>query len=614
MRDNNGFFSIESYAQDEVQQRTVNVSELRYSNAVVTNDGQTFIFTVKDASNIMCLYPSLKDGTAIMFSNFTGNVGTSKNGTLFARNSGFATATIDGEKYTILFDFGNGSTDNGQSNSGDEPSNVVEQRDVNVSELRYSNAVVTNDGQTFIFTVKDASNIMCLYPSLKDGTAITFSNFTGNVGTSKNGTLFARNSGFATATIDGEEYTIQFDFGKKDRDIERLLRYSGAELCVRGRVITLNVKTGSDYISVFPSLTDGTEITFSNLTGDTGISRNGTLYSRSNATAIATIDGTAYIIVFYSFPEESLGNNTDDIDAFPGHKYFVGHKNNQKTISIKEEVPTIGRYYINNKGDLIASSSNYIKKLDLSKYIPTTIKCQSRSSSWYSYAFYSSTDTFDSTTFISGGKVKTSKTDTTFDIVGIPKNALTMLAVRYSSTTWEAIGYEATGDYPYCDVKDAMDQWKNDGYPDARIYKQEQVPKVIYHVGNGQEYSDLISAVKRWIADEKPCATIYVDKGEYITQNDPAGSNNPLLIRGSANRLTIIGEDKESTIVRSTTGEYVHPAINIQGGNVTVKNITFVADHTSNPNFSYLDYAKSLNSAYAVHCDGGAKSGVVPGV
>lgn len=175
----------------------------------------------------------------------------------------------------------------------------------------------------------------------------------------------------------------------------------------------------------------------------------------------------------------------------------------------------------------------------------------------------------------------------------------------------------------YSTVSAAMNQWKsevnNGDHRNTIIYKPTQIPTHIYYVNNSfitnntTEFPTLIDAVSKWVSDGKPCATIYVDSGVYITQNDPSGASNPLTIKGSSNRLTIIGADKNNTIIKSTTGKYVHPAINVQGGNVSIKNMTFIADHSTNPDFTYREKS-GYNSAYAVHCDGGSESDVVPGV
>lgn len=166
--------------------------------------------------------------------------------------------------------------------------------------------------------------------------------------------------------------------------------------------------------------------------------------------------------------------------------------------------------------------------------------------------------------------------------------------------------------YDYYSVTDAINAWRSTGNASsAVIIRNTTTPSKIYRVGAGRSLETLIAGIKKWDADGQPSATIIVDSGVYITSSNPSDEKDPLLILPkNTNQLNIIGEDKDSTVIKSTTGNYIHPAIMIKGGNVTVKNITFIADHTSNPNFNYRQ-KEGYNSAYAVHCDGGEVSGVV---
>ena len=324
----------------------------------------------------------------------------------------------------------------------------------------------------------------------------------------------------------------------------------------------------------------------------------------------------------------------------PEKVYFVeeseGSAPSEPTeIDITSRLTYHGTYYINAAGVPTSSATNHCFKCDLSAYTPTQIKTATRSTSWYSYAFYSSDSVFDSATLISGGHNASASNGQgtmnyeVFNIGSIPNNAVTLLVVRYTDFDDAVANFFVKG-YDMNDSSDdsgistdsvsgCIEQWKSDNYPDAIIYKPTGISTHVYRVGSDRTYATLKAAVAQWVTDGKPCATIYVDSGIYTTTSDPSASSNELLIKGAENRLTIIGEDRDSTIVKSTTGKYIHPAINIQGGNVTVKNITFIADHSANSFFVYLDpdraaQNKSPNSAYAVHCDGGSEADVVSGV
>ena len=166
--------------------------------------------------------------------------------------------------------------------------------------------------------------------------------------------------------------------------------------------------------------------------------------------------------------------------------------------------------------------------------------------------------------------------------------------------------------YDFATVNDAINEWRSQNNSNqAVIIRNTTTSDKIYRVGAGRTLSNLKEAVAQWNADGQPSATILVDSGTYITTSNPDEGKDPLtILPKNSNQLNIIGEDKNSTIVKSTTGKYIHPAILIKGGNVTVKNITFLADHTTNSSFKYRE-KDGYNSAYAVHCDGGSISGVV---
>jgi len=133
-----------------------------------------------------------------------------------------------------------------------------------------------------------------------------------------------------------------------------------------------------------------------------------------------------------------------------------------------------------------------------------------------------------------------------------------------------------------------------------------------YFIGEGFTYSDPVSAWNQWVTDGKPKAVFYISKGTYNVMSNPASSSYTPFLFEDAN-VQIIGEDVDSTVIKSTTGKYIHSPIFIRSGNVTVKNITFIANHEDNPDFDYSQATTGLsgNAAYAMHIDGGSVGGAV---
>lgn len=120
----------------------------------------------------------------------------------------------------------------------------------------------------------------------------------------------------------------------------------------------------------------------------------------------------------------------------------------------------------------------------------------------------------------------------------------------------------------------------------------------IYHVGVAQEFQTIASALEKWAEDNYPVATVFIDNGVYKESNTVEGKT-----------IQFIGESKEGTIIHTTSGNYTDPAFNIRHGNVVLKNMTLIADHSENPDFDY-EVAPTLK-AYGVHIDGGNVGGIV---
>lgn len=120
----------------------------------------------------------------------------------------------------------------------------------------------------------------------------------------------------------------------------------------------------------------------------------------------------------------------------------------------------------------------------------------------------------------------------------------------------------------------------------------------VYKVGTGQLYPTISDAISQWENDNYPNATIFIGNGIY---------KESITVEGKTIRF--IGESRDGTIVHTTSGNYTDPPFNIRHGNVTLKNMTIIADHTENPDFDY-ETGQGLK-AYGVHIDGGSVGGVV---
>ena len=121
-----------------------------------------------------------------------------------------------------------------------------------------------------------------------------------------------------------------------------------------------------------------------------------------------------------------------------------------------------------------------------------------------------------------------------------------------------------------------------------------------YYVGPDKDYTSINAALTAWASDNYPTATVYISNGEY----------NEVVEILNGGTITLIGESRDGTIVRTKTGRYVDAPIHITHGNVTVENMTVIADHSGNPEFNYETYANP-SCAYGIHIDGGTVAGKV---
>ncbi len=118
-----------------------------------------------------------------------------------------------------------------------------------------------------------------------------------------------------------------------------------------------------------------------------------------------------------------------------------------------------------------------------------------------------------------------------------------------------------------------------------------------YHVGPSRTYTTINAALTAWEAAEKPPAVVYVDNGEY---------NEVVYVEDST--ISFIGESREGTILRTTSGNYNDAPFRIHHGNVYIANFTVIADHSDTPSM-VLD--SDTLYGYAFHIDGGSVGGLV---
>ncbi len=125
-------------------------------------------------------------------------------------------------------------------------------------------------------------------------------------------------------------------------------------------------------------------------------------------------------------------------------------------------------------------------------------------------------------------------------------------------------------------------------------------PNGIYNVGANEKYKTINSALTQWAKDGYPKATVNIANGKYEES----------VTIGSGHNISLIGESREGVVIRTYTGNYVDAPICIRHGNVEVRNMTVIADHSKNPEFSYFGGTSSTR-AYAFHIDGGKVPGKV---
>jgi hypothetical protein len=115
-------------------------------------------------------------------------------------------------------------------------------------------------------------------------------------------------------------------------------------------------------------------------------------------------------------------------------------------------------------------------------------------------------------------------------------------------------------------------------------------------VGKNQKYKTILAAVQEWenpATINKQPTVIHIYKGVYKEK----------IYRGGTSNLSFIGENKKDVIWKTTSGYYDDSPLVI-GGNVYIKGITFIADITENPSYTYTAYSgANTGAAYALHID-----------
>ena len=258
---------------------------LQVTNATIEVEGDVVTLTAIDSAEQVQISKATTAGTAIEFMNASGSCKVSKSGsTLYAVADATAEILVPNSgEYTVVFDF--------------EEAPVV----VDASTLRVQNATATVENGVITLTPVDATKSAALVYKLTDGTVIEFSNLN-NAKISGGNSLYANAPATATATIDGDVYTVVFDYEVVVTPLDELLKVTNADVAVDGQKITVTPLDESKQVNFYPSLKDGSAVEFSEIAGLAKTTAAGTLYAKGVASAVATIGGVAYDVEFAFTP------------------------------------------------------------------------------------------------------------------------------------------------------------------------------------------------------------------------------------------------------------------------------------------------------------------------
>lgn len=115
-----------------------------------------------------------------------------------------------------------------------------------------------------------------------------------------------------------------------------------------------------------------------------------------------------------------------------------------------------------------------------------------------------------------------------------------------------------------------------------------------YNVGANKDFATINAALQKWEADGFPVADIHISDGEYREK----------IIVDSGKTINFIGESRDGVIIKTTTGNYEDSPFHIRHGNVQIRNLTVIAEHSENSVFSYRG-TDSPERANAIRIDGG---------
>lgn len=122
-----------------------------------------------------------------------------------------------------------------------------------------------------------------------------------------------------------------------------------------------------------------------------------------------------------------------------------------------------------------------------------------------------------------------------------------------------------------------------------------------YFVGKNYPYKSITAAIDKWKQDNTPIAEIHIAEGEY----------NDIISINPGKSISFIGAGKILTTWRTTSGHYKDAPLTARGGNIIVKNMTIIADHSdAGDSYDYIGNPDGTGTgkyqnAYALHFDSG---------
>ncbi len=142
----------------------------------------------------------------------------------------------------------------------------------------------------------------------------------------------------------------------------------------------------------------------------------------------------------------------------------------------------------------------------------------------------------------------------------------------------------------------SQEETEINNFSETVSYSDDDVNKIHknYNVGADKDFATINEALNKWAQDGFPEADIHISNGNY----------NEKIFVDYGKTINFIGESRDGVIIKTTTGNYDDTPIYIKHGNVEIRNLTVIADHSGNPAFSYRG-TKSPERANAIRVDGG---------